>query len=298
MERIPSGPGKTVANHLVPATHTLMAQAGKRNELIAPADLPDTLPDLAVLAQFMWDFGISAADLAGGGDVLHAADAHAAASCDERRKKQWELSSWWDFIGAEKQSEKYQKFLADGMTRTLVAAQAKKMSARTGGLITWQIIFDMANVDEHVDRVLDGPTSEVWIDPWVDYSRRRGSDVSPQPSSDRHPLPERTHHRGRRRRGETHQGKTHRETHPANGSDRDHNVEYGPNETITANYFVAAMPVERLDPLVTPALRAAEPRLSGLKRLITRWMNGVIFYLDNDVRCSAAMPSSSTPSGR
>ena len=32
------------------------------------------------------------------------------------------------------------------MTRTLVAAQAKLMSARTGGLIAWQIVFDMARV--------------------------------------------------------------------------------------------------------------------------------------------------------
>src|ERR687897_3829764 len=35
--------------------------------------------------------------------------------------------------------------------------------------------------------------------------------------------------------------------------------------------------------LASPALRAAEPRLRGLDRLITRWMNGVLFYLDRDV---------------
>ena len=153
----------------MPATHILMAQAGKRNELIAPADFPDTIPDLAVLAQFMWDFAfqlrISPVEVT----YFMQRMLTLLLSCDERRKQQWELSSWWDFIGAEKRSEKYQKFLADGMTRTLVAAQAKEMSARTGGSITWQIIFDMAKVEKHVDRVLDGPTSEVWIDPWVDY---------------------------------------------------------------------------------------------------------------------------------
>ena len=35
--------------------------------------------------------------------------------------------------------------------------------------------------------------------------------------------------------------------------------------------------------LASPALRAAEPRLKGLDRLVTRWMNGVLFYLDRDV---------------
>ena len=35
--------------------------------------------------------------------------------------------------------------------------------------------------------------------------------------------------------------------------------------------------------LASPALRAAEPRLNGLDRLVTRWMNGVLFYLDRDV---------------
>ena len=35
--------------------------------------------------------------------------------------------------------------------------------------------------------------------------------------------------------------------------------------------------------LLSPALRAAEPRLNGLDRLVTRWMNGIMFYLDEDV---------------
>jgi hypothetical protein len=55
-----------------------------------------------------------------------------------------------------------------------VAAQAKKMSARTGGLILWQILFDMVRTDRRVARLLDGPTSEVWIDPWVARLQKLG----------------------------------------------------------------------------------------------------------------------------
>src|SRR5688500_13039983 len=42
-------------------------------------------------------------------------------SCDERRYGQWEKTSWWDFVGAATRSEEYQKVVARGLTRTLVA---------------------------------------------------------------------------------------------------------------------------------------------------------------------------------
>ena len=50
-----------------------------------------------------------------------------------------------------------------------------------------------------------------------------------------------------------------------------------------ADHYVAALPVERLRLLLSPALRAAEPRLAALPRLVVRWMNGAMFYLDRDV---------------
>ena len=153
------------------------------------------------------------------------------------------------------------------------------MSARTGGSITWQIIFDMAKVENHVDRVLDGPTSEVWIEPWVDYLKAAPRNVTFHPNravTDIH-CEDGRHHRGRRRGGRTTPAARPRTTRPR--SETSHTADRLP-------VFVAAMPVERLEPLVTPAMRAAEPRLTGLKRLITRWMNGVIFYLDQ--RCVAA----------
>ena len=270
MRRIPSGPGETALDHLVPATRILLAQADKRNELIAPAEFPSTIPDLTVMAHFMWNFAfqlrIPPADLT----YFMQRMLTLLFSCDERQKQQWELFDWWDFIGAEQRSEKYRKFLADGMTRTLVAAQAKQMSARTGGSILWQIIFDAAKVSSHVDQVLDGPTSEVWITPWVDYLKAAPRDVT------------------------FHENREVTEFRCQNGVITEvvvtevEQTQSGPRktdttETVTADYYVAAMPVERLDPLITPEMRLAEPRLSNLKRLITRWMNGVIFYLDRDV---------------
>jgi uncharacterized protein with NAD-binding domain and iron-sulfur cluster len=51
---------------------------------------------------------------------------------------------------------------------------------------------------------------------------------------------------------------------------------------VTADYYIAALPVEVMAPLVTSAMLHAAPTLGGLPRLAghTRWMNGIQFYLD------------------
>jgi uncharacterized protein with NAD-binding domain and iron-sulfur cluster len=54
-------------------------------------------------------------------------------------------------------------------------------------------------------------------------------------------------------------------------------------QTVTADHYVAAVPVEIMRLLAGPELRAAEPRLKRLDKLVTRWMNGAMFYLDEDV---------------
>ena len=95
-------------------------------------------------------------------------------SCDARRYGEWEQQSWWDFSGAANRSPAYQRFLADGLTRSLVAAQAREMSARTGGYILLQLLFDIGIPGRTADRLLDGPTSDIWIDPWLDHLRTWG----------------------------------------------------------------------------------------------------------------------------
>ena len=52
---------------------------------------------------------------------------------------------------------------------------------------------------------------------------------------------------------------------------------------MTADFYVAALPVEVMRTLLSPELRRAEPRLNGLDRLVTRWMNGIMFYLREDL---------------
>ena len=96
-------------------------------------------------------------------------------SCKERRLGEYERISWWDFIGAEGRSAAYQKFLAVGITRSLVAAKARKASTRTIGDIFVQLMLTIITRPRiATDRVLDGPTNLVWIDPWLAYLESRG----------------------------------------------------------------------------------------------------------------------------
>ncbi len=257
MARIPSGK-KTVLEHLTPTHRMMLAQANGGNELIVPTQNPSSLGDLEVAIKFMWDFGarlgIEPWELASFFEGLLVL----MCSCDERRYQQWDRVSWWDYTCAAKRSPAFQKFLATGLTRTLVAAQAQQISARTGGLILCQLLFDMVRVGGRVDQVLDGPTSEVWIYPWIRHLRKRNVNFH------RNCTVAGIHCDGKLITGVTIQG--------AGGPQR-----------IVADHYVAALPVERLRELVSASMRAAEPRLVPLSRLVVRWMNGAMFYLHKDV---------------
>jgi uncharacterized protein with NAD-binding domain and iron-sulfur cluster len=254
MGRIPRG-GRMVGDHLVEAKRTLMAQADGRNELIVPTEPPSSISDVGVLIQAIWDIGTRVGVPMWEQLWFFQRLLTLLMSCDERRFSEWEHQSWWDFLCADRMSEQFQKFFADG-TRTLVAARGREMSARTGGLIASQLLFGgTLRPGTHVDRLLDGPTSDIWIDPWLDYLKGRGVTL--------------------------------RNNCEVTGIDCERDLITGVTvdgaERIVCDYYVAALPVEQLIPLVTGALRRAEPRLGKLSRLRTRWMNGAMFYLDKDV---------------
>ena len=254
MARIPAGAG-TARDRLVGAERILLAQAGGRDELVAPAHLPESLGDVEALARFAFEaattLGIPAADVAFLVDRLLAL----LTSCDERRYEQWELQSWWDLVAADQRSGAFQKFLADGLTRTLVAARAREISARTGGLILFQLLMDLARAGARADRVLDAPTSDAWLTPWAGHLRGAGVEL---------------------RLGEAVEGIQLRNGRVAG-------VTVTGGREVIADFYVAALPVEVMRTLLSPELRAAEPRLNGLDRLVTRWMNGILFYLREDL---------------
>ncbi len=260
MRRIPDGE-HTVLDNLVTPKRMMLAQAGGRDEYVGPMAPPATPEDLAVASNFIWSIctqlGIPLPEMA---EFVQRMLTFLT-SCDQRRIEEWEKMTWWNFVDAEHRSAPFKKFLAIGMTRSLVAAKAEEMSARTGASILWQLIFCTSLPGRHADGVLNGPTSQRWIDPWVEYLHRslkvelhRGYEVS-QIDCD-----------GSRITGVT-------VTDAA-----------GPKH-IEADYYVAALPLERLRPLLTDKLLTAEPALRPVKNkeLTIRWMNGIMYYLHHDV---------------
>ena len=172
-------------------------------------------------------------------------------------------TSWWEFVGAEQRSAAYQKFLAAGITRSLVAAKARKASTRTIGDVFVQLMLTILNPTAgSTDRVLDGPTNLVWIDPWrayLEFQRVRAVRHATQRS---------------RRSCAT------RDESPASPFSQQ-----GKRAVVRGDYYIAALPLERIAPLVNGRLLAADPTLANLRALApnVEWMNGVQFYLRRDL---------------
>ncbi|HYC26333.1 MAG TPA: polyprenyl synthetase family protein, partial [Roseiarcus sp.] len=106
------------------------------------------------------------------------------------------------------------------------------------------------------DRVLDGPTNLVWIDPWLAHLQSRGVDYLFNAKV------EQILCEGGRIAG------------VAVRQDGRRNV-------VRGDFYLAALPIERIAPMVDDVLLSADPALAGLKTLSTNvaWMNGVQFYL-------------------
>jgi uncharacterized protein with NAD-binding domain and iron-sulfur cluster len=258
MRRIPFGDqSEGVLGNLRQATEAEIARAGGEMPVLLPVRFPNSLPDLAEIARDITraSLGLTAADMVHFCGRLFIL----LASCQARRFAEWEQESWWEFSGAQSRSPAYGRFLADGLTRSLVAARAREMSARTGGYILLQLLSDMSVPGQTADRLLDGPTSDVWIDPWADHLRGLGVDFRFGT------------------RVEDIRCTSGRITGVAvRGPD-------GRMADLDAQWYVAAVPVEHMARLATPAITQADPGLANLGKLRTRWMNGIVFFLRNDV---------------
>jgi geranylgeranyl pyrophosphate synthase/uncharacterized protein with NAD-binding domain and iron-sulfur cluster len=261
MRRTPSFDGRQVSDHLVPTTRVGFTQYRKPTFLIPsivpqkPADAGTLLRD--ILLTFSPVIGLTPDDLA----LFGARFWQILTSCEARRIGEYERVGWWDFIGADGRSAAYQKFLATGFTRSLVAAKARKASARTVGDMFVQMMLTFLNPTEGAtDRLLDGPTNLVWIDPWLSYLESKGvrylrnMEVEQIFCDKVRITGVAVRHRKRR------------------------TVFYG-------EHYVAALPLERIAPLVNHQMLYADPKLAALRTLSpnVEWMNGIQFYLRREL---------------
>lgn len=179
-------------------------------------------------------------------------------SSTERRFGQWEYVTWEQIMRAEGKSPAYRKYLVSALTRITVAAKPQTSSARTIGTIGEALVLAgtglVPEFSGGVDRILNRPTNAAWIDPWVAYLRSLGV---------RFVL-----------------GQAVTSLRLAGGRVESATVAGGgAATTVTADHYICAVPVDRVVDLLSPAILDADPRLAGMRELVTDWMVGIQYFL-------------------
>ncbi|MEB3118562.1 MAG: FAD-dependent oxidoreductase [Limnothrix sp.] len=273
MKRIPYQPpqgGKVrrVFDNLVDTTRLALAQyEDHKNLIILPDRFPQSLGDLILIFQALLQ-GATADLLPGELEFFAERVFQLLTSCPERRLGEYEKIGWWDYLDAQNKSIAYQNLLARGLTTSLVASRAELASTKTMGDIFLQLLLGIVDPsNSSADRVLNGPTNDVWIDPWLKYLKARGVDY---------------HFSSRLRSIQTErdaQGNT--KISGAIVTDLETKVD----RFVTGDVYIAALPAEIIAGLISDDLIQGDPTFANLKRLgtSTAWMNGIQYYLNRDV---------------
>jgi uncharacterized protein with NAD-binding domain and iron-sulfur cluster len=122
-----------------------------------------------------------------------------------------------------------------------------------------QMLYNIMTPGVEIDRVLNGPTSEVWIDPWVAHLTG-------------YPKATLTNHAAVVSFNMD-DGRIGSVTVDVNGSERE----------VVADHYISALPVEKMRALADDEMRRAAPSIARTDKLMVKWMNGIQFYLNHDV---------------
>jgi uncharacterized protein with NAD-binding domain and iron-sulfur cluster len=167
---------RTVYQNLVSAERSLFASY-HRDSIEALVRFPRSWEDLRAAASSYRQFrqlGLTHDDLR----FFFARLLEFAMTPDDERIRRFDGQTWWNFMQADdlSRTRSFRDYLVIGLTRNTVAAKPKESSAYTIGHAVLRTLFDTLR-PEGMDRVLNGPTSEVWIDPWVEYLKAQGVDI-------------------------------------------------------------------------------------------------------------------------
>lgn len=258
MKRIPFPGKKSVLENLVSPDRIMVARYDKP-PIITVANFPHSIKDVKLVLHDMFggvNSGLSKEEI----DFFGERVWQLMTSCYDRRLNEYERIGWWEFCQADRFSDAYRSLLVQGLTRTLVAAQAEIASTKTGGDIFLQLIFNMMMPFVSTDRVLNGPTNEVWIFPWLKYLEGKGVKY--------------------------HLGAEAVSFECAGTEISAVNVNMnGSVQKITGDYYILATPVEKAAKLISSEMLHIDSSLSTLQQLAVdvSWMNGMQFYLNEDI---------------
>ncbi len=282
MARIPDpNTGNMVVDNLRDVNYVLLS-VDNANDILVPTRFPRSLDDLKLIYQAVYEklpdtLGLTIDEMEFYAERLW----QFLTSCDARRNNEYANMTWWEYIDAADKSKGYQIFLAEGLTKSLVAASSKVGNAKVTGDTGVQLYLDASNPLRGPARSLDGPTNEKWIDPWLNYLVSKGakyvfdSNVVKLAYDD----------------------KAHRIT-SATVEDGD-----GNQTEVTGDYFILAVPLEVAGKLFAPDIGPkdfdgvpeyknvlkGDNSLADVVALSSNvaWMNGLMIYFDRPVRISS-----------
>ncbi|MCC5939916.1 MAG: FAD-dependent oxidoreductase [Balneolaceae bacterium] len=261
MKRIPVDGKKTAFDNLVP-TETITLGRYDKKPFRTLAHFPKNIAEAEFLVKNLFgsDLGLTREEEIFFGQRVW----QLMTSCKERRINEYEGLGWWEYLQADRFSKAYQTLLVEGLTRTLVAAKAKTASTKTGGDIFLQLIYNTINPFVDVDRVLNAPTNDAWLTPWYTYlTEKLGVKYHFSSTVEEIKLDNRE-------------------------------IDYvtvnkdGDSIKVTGDYYIFAVPVERMAPLINNELLKTDGTLATIKKLApsVSWMNGLQVYLNEDVKIS------------
>ena len=165
--------GKTVFDNLVAAKSHALAF----NDGYAPLSFPRyRVGSLAgVLRQ--WRTAMEKLDYAPRDLARFALRIQEFAMMSPERRTELEKYSWSKFVGAEDPGYYSPNFKRkmEQWTEGLVAMSMDDCDARTYGTIILQLLSDQYRTEtSYRDGILNGPTSDVWLDPWRRYLEAQG----------------------------------------------------------------------------------------------------------------------------
>ncbi len=193
-------------------------------------------------------------------------------SCEERKANEYERLGWWEYLRADNFSPNYRHLLVEGLTRTLVAAKARTASTKTGGNIFLQLLYCMLDPNVNTDRILKGPTNDMWLNSWKEFLLEKGVKIN--------------------------QGwicssfKTDINNFKINNVtvtelDKITRKPLNVQRTLSADHYIMAMPVERAAEVISVSedMIKCDQTLEYIITLAAsvNWMNGIQFYLNENV---------------
>ncbi|MFC0588236.1 FAD-dependent oxidoreductase [Novosphingobium aquiterrae] len=261
MERIPTAHG-SVFDNLVVADRLEVARFGAA-PIVISARFPKTLSDLVTDIEAMFS---NTGLLPGEARFFAERLWQVLTSCQDRRLAEYEGITWWNFLDADNHSPAYRNLLVDGLSRSLLANDPSHASVRTVGDTNIQLILGMVSPTHPTDRLLDGPTSKVWIEPWRAHLESLGVQFHHDTAALQFGI--------------------------ADGACTGVEVITGQTRSqVSADAYVFALPVERMTKVLSASKGrpddplAADPALPGVVAVSqnVRWMNGIQFFLYKDV---------------